>query len=254
MGVSMALSFSYILPGLNTIDSKDDDLKDIISDQSSPSLLKYKKMKNYSKLYYRIFKRSVKLFGLGLFMANGHDYKKWRIPGVLQYFGFAYFVVGCILVLTYEVTTKYYVEVKNNQKNLLYNNFDVDTLYSDKISRDKNMIKKDNNDEESFNTDFLDDKKSTTLFQHLIDRKYFIARQFNTKQWSLLYKSYRFEYLIISIIFIITFCICYFATAPGCPRGYLGPGGLSNNTDHPYCTGGIHRYIDMKFFGKDNIF
>eukprot|EP01062_Namystynia_karyoxenos_P030434 TRINITY_DN22738_c0_g1_i1.p1 TRINITY_DN22738_c0_g1~~TRINITY_DN22738_c0_g1_i1.p1 ORF type:complete len:766 (+),score=255.14 TRINITY_DN22738_c0_g1_i1:116-2299(+) len=34
-----------------------------------------------------------------------------------------------------------------------------------------------------------------------------------------------------------------------CPRGYLGPGGVSQGASHFYCTGGIARHIDEKVFG-----
>jgi hypothetical protein len=46
-------------------------------------------------------------------------------------------------------------------------------------------------------------------------------------------------------------CVCSMCTSIhilsvcGC-SGYQGPGGLSNGGDHWDCTGGIHRYIDMK--------
>ena len=33
----------------------------------------------------------------GLFLNNGHDVAHWRIPGVLQYFGFSYIAVSLIV-------------------------------------------------------------------------------------------------------------------------------------------------------------
>lgn len=43
-------------------------------------------------LLYKIVRRSVILFGLGLFLNNGFDLQHWRIPGVLQRFGVSYLV------------------------------------------------------------------------------------------------------------------------------------------------------------------
>ena len=34
---------------------------------------------------------------------------------------------------------------------------------------------------------------------------------------------------------------------PGCPTGYLGPGGLAENNSHPNCTGGAAMWIGKKF-------
>jgi heparan-alpha-glucosaminide N-acetyltransferase len=39
-----------------------------------------------------------------------------------------------------------------------------------------------------------------------------------------------------------------------CPRGYLGPGGLSDNGLYSHCTGGMHRAIDVLVFGDKHIY
>merc|ERR1711871_616411 len=38
---------------------------------------------------------------------------------------------------------------------------------------------------------------------------------------------YRYEYLVFIAIWFIYLIVCTSAQAPGCPRGYHGPGGLS---------------------------
>ena len=45
-----------------------------------------------------------------------------------------------------------------------------------------------------------------------------------------------------------------FVAAPGCPRGYTGPGGISDFGRYEGCTGGIYRYIDVKVFGEEHIY
>lgn len=42
--------------------------------------------------------------------------------------------------------------------------------------------------------------------------------------------------------------------APGCPVGYTGPGGISENSKYEGCTGGIYRYIDQKVLGEDHMY
>lgn len=65
---------------------------------------------------------------------------------------------------------------------------------------------------------------------------------------------YRFEWVIQASIFLIFVCICLFAAAPGCPAGYNGPGGISEDGAHFDCTGGIHKYIDDKVFGYQHYY
>jgi len=41
---------------------------------------------------------------------------------------------------------------------------------------------------------------------------------------------------------------------PGCPTGYLGPGGLAGNRSHPKCTGGAAMWVDVSVFGPKHIY
>lgn len=41
---------------------------------------------------------------------------------------------------------------------------------------------------------------------------------------------------------------------PGCPRGYLGPGGKSDYVAHPQCIGGAAGYVDMLVLGEAHIY
>ncbi|KAK8826285.1 hypothetical protein WA538_001425, partial [Blastocystis sp. DL] len=57
--------------------------------------------------------------------------------------------------------------------------------------------------------------------------------------------------------FLCTFThwlVAMFVAAPGCPRGYTGPGGISDFGRYEGCTGGIYRYIDVKVFGEEHIY
>lgn len=41
---------------------------------------------------------------------------------------------------------------------------------------------------------------------------------------------------------------------PGCPTGYLGPGGTADGGKYQNCTGGAHLYVDTLLFGRNHIY
>ncbi len=47
--------------------------------------------------------------------------------------------------------------------------------------------------------------------------------------------------LVLALHSYLTFLL----PVPGCPSGYLGPGGLQNEGQYRNCTGGSARYIDI---------
>merc|ERR1711994_831609 len=49
-------------------------------------------------------------------------------------------------------------------------------------------------------------------------------------------------------------CLTFFLQVPGCPTGYLGPGGKADNGTHWNCTGGAARFIDVTVFGEEHIY
>lgn len=60
--------------------------------------------------------------------------------------------------------------------------------------------------------------------------------------------------IIQSIIFFSCVYICLFVSASGCPVGYNGPGGISDDGHYSDCTGGIHRYVDQTVFGESRYY
>merc|ERR1711871_734172 len=56
-------------------------------------------------LYIKAVRRAVVFYAIGLFLNNGFDYGKWRIPGVLQYFAISYLVTAVTILATWEQTT-----------------------------------------------------------------------------------------------------------------------------------------------------
>ncbi|XP_055915706.1 heparan-alpha-glucosaminide N-acetyltransferase [Eupeodes corollae] len=63
------------------------------------------------------------------------------------------------------------------------------------------------------------------------------------------------EQLISAVVLIvISLGITFGINAPGCPRGYLGPGGKYMNASNPNCIGGIVGFIDLKILGESHIY
>lgn len=67
-------------------------------------------------------------------------------------------------------------------------------------------------------------------------------------------KACLFQWLIMLIIVSFHTCLTFGLNVPGCPRGYLGPGGLSQNSSFFNCTGGSAGYIDKVIFGRQHIY
>ncbi|XP_063447604.1 heparan-alpha-glucosaminide N-acetyltransferase-like [Mytilus trossulus] len=65
--------------------------------------------------------------------------------------------------------------------------------------------------------------------------------------------NYWAEWIIISLFILAHTCLTFLLYVPGCKKGYLGPGGLDDNSTHLYCTGGTAGYIDRKVFGEKHI-
>lgn len=56
------------------------------------------------------------------------------------------------------------------------------------------------------------------------------------------------QWIFMTSLIIVHTSILFFLKVPGCPLGYLGPGGLHMNSSAPNCTGGASRYIDEIIF------
>ena len=62
------------------------------------------------------------------------------------------------------------------------------------------------------------------------------------------------EHVLSFILVIVWACITYLLPVPGCPTGYLGAGGISEDGTNYKCIGGAAGYIDSKFFGSNHIY
>ncbi|XP_068924465.1 heparan-alpha-glucosaminide N-acetyltransferase-like [Petaurus breviceps papuanus] len=62
------------------------------------------------------------------------------------------------------------------------------------------------------------------------------------------------EWLIIIGLEILWLCLTFLLPVPGCPRGYLGPGGIGDDGKYFNCTGGAAAYIDKWILGENHLY
>lgn len=64
---------------------------------------------------------------------------------------------------------------------------------------------------------------------------------------------FRFQFLFMACLMTLYLTLEYLLAVPGCPRGYIGPGGLALPPNQAHCTGGVHRYVDLKIWGSHHM-
>lgn len=62
------------------------------------------------------------------------------------------------------------------------------------------------------------------------------------------------EWIIMLALLGLHLALTFALPVPGCPIGYLGPGGLANNASYFNCTGGAAGYIDKKILSIQHIY
>jgi heparan-alpha-glucosaminide N-acetyltransferase len=65
---------------------------------------------------------------------------------------------------------------------------------------------------------------------------------------------YQVQWLVILIFTLVWVLVTFLLPVPGCPTGYLGPGGLHDNGTHENCTGGAAGYIDRVILGQSHLY
>ncbi|XP_050428211.1 heparan-alpha-glucosaminide N-acetyltransferase isoform X2 [Adelges cooleyi] len=62
------------------------------------------------------------------------------------------------------------------------------------------------------------------------------------------------QWLVVIFLVSIHLAVTYLLPVPGCPKGYLGPGGLYNHSSNLNCTGGAAGYIDRLVLGENHMY
>ena len=66
--------------------------------------------------------------------------------------------------------------------------------------------------------------------------------------------NYWREWIFYLIFVMVHLLLTFLLKVPGCPTGYLGPGGLADDGEHANCTGGAAGYIDRQVFGDAHVY
>lgn len=61
-------------------------------------------------------------------------------------------------------------------------------------------------------------------------------------------------WLCVLVMEVIWLCLTFLLPVPGCPTGYLGPGGIGDMGQFPNCTGGAAGFIDRWLLGEKHIY
>ncbi|CAB3369271.1 Hypothetical predicted protein [Cloeon dipterum] len=61
------------------------------------------------------------------------------------------------------------------------------------------------------------------------------------------------QWAIHIVLHVISICLVFFLPVPGCPTGYLGPGGLSEDRKYENCTGGTFGYVNKLLMNEANM-
>ncbi|XP_061447027.1 heparan-alpha-glucosaminide N-acetyltransferase [Rhineura floridana] len=62
------------------------------------------------------------------------------------------------------------------------------------------------------------------------------------------------QWLFMMALEAVSLCLTFLLNVPGCPTGYLGPGGIGDLGKHSNCTGGAATYIDHLLLGEKHIY
>lgn len=61
-------------------------------------------------------------------------------------------------------------------------------------------------------------------------------------------------WLCVLLLEVLWLCLTFLLPVPGCPTGYLGPGGIGDMGSYANCTGGAAGYIDRWLLGEKHIY
>ncbi|KAJ4456460.1 putative Heparan-alpha-glucosaminide N-acetyltransferase [Paratrimastix pyriformis] len=173
----------------------------------------------------QVLRRSITLFCIGLFLNNGHDLSKWRIPGVLQRFGISY-LVGCLTVL-YLGPTGLGGWIAHLCR----------CRYPFVPAPKPDPMAKQPETEPLLNP-------TAPVAPAAPPRPSIFADL--APHW--------LEWIFIILILLTWILITFFMEVPGCGRGYMGPGGRADGGKYADCTGGAAGYIDRTLLGLNHIY
>lgn len=180
-------------------------------------------------IFKKLADRFIKLFAIGIFLntaiPGGVVLRQWRVPGVLQRIGFTYFVCGCLELL---FTPKLMPTAASYGGERL----SVPT-YDPQYERGQFLEKGDLGE--------MDKKMNNEEFGEASDQGVCTRKSLLLYTWP--------HWIVMAVITAVWCSLTYCLPVPGCPTGYLGPGGIADGGKYFNCTGGASGYIDRMIFG-----
>jgi len=179
------------------------------------------------KMTSKVILRALKLFLLGMFLNGGSDLGNWRVLGVLQYFSVSFLINALadiwlpVLDLTLSCSRPPPADVSSRYR--------------------------------APPRPFGEGEYSSLVGGREDDEQPVQAEE---DGWAHALRDcwpHRLHFLLMSVLLLIYLCLEFYLPVPGCPTGYLGPGGLAMPPGQEHCTGGAHRLIDLKIFGEHHI-
>ena len=192
----------------------------------------FKRKESRLAVTLRALRRSATLCALGIFLStnntsDGCDFVKLRIPGVLQRFGVSFLPV---VVVAYCIPT---------------------------VSIPKRMYNREPSAGTGSPTQCVVEPIGATLntvAEPAQPRAFWGAALHILRIEVLDIFSLICQWSAVLMLHALWYYVTYVHSAPGCPAGYTGPGGIGNHGHYSNCTGGIARYIDSKVFGENHIY
>jgi len=191
-------------------------------------------------LWKRVLRRVLILLCIGLFLNNGyqaHATGHWRFLGVLQYFSVSTLLVaGTVLTFRKKTAALLAAFEAEQLKTAGHKDGKVPTF----VLAGPEFLSTFGSAAMPASAEF--NWTDPAHWLRLLDLRTSIM-------W-----CYRYEYAVMATLFSTFLIVCLGVAAPGCPAGYNGPGGRASEYADEFCTGGIHRYIDMQLVGYQHIY
>jgi predicted acyltransferase len=200
--------------------------------------------------------RAFKLLAVGLFLNNGVVLNDWRFPGVLQYFAIAAFFISLIDIWVPKVqvapstVTRPAIKEDSFREPLVtdwgsssssVNHGDMDVYARAREATSGVGIAMDISRVREEEADSLRHEETNGCSECC------------AFTWGDL-SPYAIEWMIILALETVYLCVQFLMPVPGCPTGYIGPGGLAENGQYFNCTGGAHGYIDRTIWGPTHMY
>eukprot|EP00056_Hartaetosiga_gracilis_P005140 m.81756 g.81756 ORF g.81756 m.81756 type:complete len:754 (+) comp12068_c0_seq5:47-2308(+) len=176
---------------------------------------------------YKILRRSILLFAIGVVFINVvFDTEYGRVPGVLQRFAISYLIVALVILFVPKLTSWFYFEHPSENAPIIYR------------MKPKQQAVMD-----------MKDYNPHTILRRIPD----VA-------------PYALEWLVMILLVVVYLCLTFLLPVPGCPTGYIGPGGLLAEFGKfepeggvcsgavSCCEGGAAGHIDRWLLGWKHIY